>query len=114
VATRSYEVAPNYSLTEHSASPEILLFSKRVWDGLPKEDQKIIRSAAKESVPYMRQLWGEREAAARKAVEAAGTRVVTDVDKKSFSDAMAIVYSTLAAAPHLQDLVARTRADTDP
>jgi TRAP-type C4-dicarboxylate transport system substrate-binding protein len=36
VATRSYEVALIYSLTEHSASPEILLFSKRVWDGLSK------------------------------------------------------------------------------
>jgi tripartite ATP-independent transporter DctP family solute receptor len=114
VATRSYEVAPIYSLTEHSASPEILLFSKRVWDGLPKEDQEIIRSAAKESVPYMRELWDQREASARKTIEAAGLRVVTDVDKKSFSDAMAIVYSTLAADPHLQDLVARIGADPNP
>jgi TRAP-type C4-dicarboxylate transport system substrate-binding protein len=114
VATRSYEVAPNYSLTEHSASPEILLFSKRVWDGLSKEDQEIIRSAAKESVPHMRKLWDEREASARKTIEAAGLRVVTDVDRKSFSDALAIVYSTLAADRHLQDLVARIRADPDP
>jgi len=37
----------------------------------------------------MRKLWDEREASARKTVEAAGSQIVSDVDKKSFSDAMA-------------------------
>ena len=46
-------------------APEVLVFSKKVWDGLSKEDQAIIRAAAKESVPYMRKLWDEREASAR-------------------------------------------------
>ena len=32
----------------------------------------MIRTAAKESVPYMRKLWDEREAKARKTVEAGG------------------------------------------
>ena len=47
-------------------APEMLVFSKKVWDRLSKEEQAMIRAAAKESVPYMRKLWDEREAKARK------------------------------------------------
>jgi TRAP-type C4-dicarboxylate transport system substrate-binding protein len=61
-------------------------------------------------VPYMRKLWDEREAQARKTVEAAGSQIVSDVDKKSFSDAMAPVYAKFAADPKLQDLVKRIQA----
>ena len=89
---------------------QVLVFSKKIWDGLSKEDQAIIRAAAEESVPYMRKLWDEREASARKTVEAAGSQVVSDVDKKSFSDAMAPVYAKFAADPKLQDLVKRIQA----
>ncbi len=60
-----YEVAKYYSLTEHSMTPEMLMFSKRQWDKLPPDDQKILREAARESVPYMRKLWDEREAKSR-------------------------------------------------
>ena len=109
-SSRHYEAAKIYSLTEHSMAPELLVFSKKVWDGLSKEDQAIIRAAAKESVPYMRKLWDEREAQARKTVEAAGSQIVSDVDKKSFSDAMAPVYAKFAADPKLQDLVKRIQA----
>ena len=70
----------------------------------------ICEPAAKESVPYMRKLWDEREASARKTVEAAGSQIVTDVDKKSFSDAMAPVYAKFAADPKLQDMVKRIQA----
>ena len=56
-SSRHYEAAKIYSLTEHSMAPELLVFSKKVWDGLSKEDQAIIRAAAKESVPYIRKLW---------------------------------------------------------
>ena len=49
-----YEVAKYYALTEHTMTPEMLIFSKRQWDKLSAEDQKILREAARESVPYMR------------------------------------------------------------
>ena len=84
-SSRHYEVAKIYSLTEHSMAPELLVFSKKVWDTLAKESRTIIRDAAKESVPYMRKLWDEREAKARETVEAGGAQIVSDVDKKSFS-----------------------------
>jgi tripartite ATP-independent transporter DctP family solute receptor len=108
-SSRHYEVAKVYSQTEHSLAPELLVFSKRIWDTLPKEEQEVIRAAAKESVPFMRKLWDEREAASRKTVEAAGSKIVT-VDKKSFQDAMKPVYDKFAGTPALSELVKKIQA----
>jgi tripartite ATP-independent transporter DctP family solute receptor len=108
-SSRHYEVAKVYNLSEHSMAPELLVFSKRIWDTLPKEDQDLIRAAAKESVPFMRKLWDEREAASRKTVEAAGSKIVT-VDKKSFQDAMKPVYDKFAGTPALAELVKKIQA----
>jgi TRAP-type C4-dicarboxylate transport system substrate-binding protein len=102
-------VAKVYNLSEHSLAPELLVFSKRIWDTLPKEDQELIRAAAKDSIPFMRKLWDEREAASRKTVEAAGSKIVT-VDKKSFQDAMKPVYDKFAGTPTLADLVKKIQA----
>lgn len=110
VTSRHYEVAKIYSLTEYTMAPSIVVFSKRVWDTLSPEDQSIIRSAAKESVPYMRRLWDEREASARQAAEAAGAQIVTDIDKKSFSDILTPLQSVLVNDPRLQDMVRRIQS----
>lgn len=106
-SSKHFEVAKFYSLTEHSLAPEVLVFSKTVWDGLPKDQQDVIRQAAKDSVPYMRKLWDEREAASQKVVEAAGSVITRDLDRKAFADAMKPVYDKFAATPALQSLVKR-------
>ena len=107
VATRHYNVAKYYSLTEHSMAPAVLIFSKHTWDELSREDQAIVRSAAKDSVAHMRKLWDDYEASARKTVEAAGGQIVTDVDKKSFSDALVPLYPRLVEDTRLRALVTR-------
>jgi tripartite ATP-independent transporter DctP family solute receptor len=106
-SSKHFEVAKYYSLTEHSMAPEILVFSKKVWDTLPAEEQGVIRKAAKESVPYMRKLWDEREAASRKVIEAAGTVITADVDRAAFVSSVKPVYDKFAGTPELQDLVKR-------
>jgi len=77
---------------------------------LGKEEQEVIRAAAKESVPYMRQLWDEREAKARATVEAAGATIITDIDRQGFVDAAKPVYDKFAADPKLQDLIKQVQA----
>jgi tripartite ATP-independent transporter DctP family solute receptor len=106
-SSRHFEAAKYYSLTEHSLAPEVLVFSKKVWDGLSKADQAAIRKAAKDSVPYMRKLWDEREVKARKGVEGAGSQTITIANKQEFIDAMKPVYAKFAATPRLADLVKR-------
>ncbi|MCW0232428.1 MAG: TRAP transporter substrate-binding protein [Ferrovibrio sp.] len=106
-SSRHYEVAKFYSRTEHSLAPELLVFSKRVWDGLPKDEQEIIRKAAKESVPFMRKQWDAREEASRKTVEGGGAQIISDIDKKAFQAAMQPVYDKFAGDAKLKALVKR-------
>lgn len=106
-SSRHFEAAKYYNMSEHSLAPEVLVFSKKIWDALPKEDQALIRKAAKDSVPYMRKLWDEREVKSRKTVEAAGSQIVTIPNRQEFIDAMKPVYAKFANTPKLQGLVKR-------
>ncbi len=106
-SSRHFEAAKYYNLSEHSLAPEVLVFSKKNWDTLPKEDQAMIRKAAKDSVQQMRKLWDERESNARKTVEATGVQVVTISNRQEFVDAMKPVYAKFVNTPKLKDLVQR-------
>jgi tripartite ATP-independent transporter DctP family solute receptor len=106
---RHFEVAKYYTVNEHSMVPEILMFSKKVFDTLPANEQQIFKQAAKESVPYMRKLWDAKELESRKKVEAAGVQVVDKVDKKPFMDAMKPVYDKLVTDPKLKAMVKRVQ-----
>jgi tripartite ATP-independent transporter DctP family solute receptor len=108
-SSRHFEVAKYYNKTEHSMAPEMLVFSKKVWDKLSAEEQKQIRAAAKESVIFMRKLWDEREAKSLEIVKAGGVEIV-EVDKASFQAAMKPVYEKFLKDPKLQDMVVRINA----
>jgi tripartite ATP-independent transporter DctP family solute receptor len=105
-SSRHFEVAKYYSVTEHSMAPEMLLFSKRTWDTLTPDDQKALRQAAKESVPYMRKLWDEREEKSLATVKAGGAEII-QVDKASFQNAMKPVYDKFITDAKLKGLVKR-------
>jgi tripartite ATP-independent transporter DctP family solute receptor len=105
-SSRHFEVAKYYAMTEHSMAPELLLFSKRTWDTLSPEDQKAIRQAAKESVPYMRKLWDEREEKSLAIVKAGGAEIIK-VDKASFQNAMKPVYDKFINDAKLKGLIKR-------
>ncbi|MNT17310.1 2,3-diketo-L-gulonate-binding periplasmic protein YiaO precursor [compost metagenome] len=108
-SSRHFEVAKNYTLTEHSLNPEILVISKLSWDKLSPDDQKILKEAAKESVVKMRELWTAREKASEETVRTAGANVIT-VDKAEFSAAMTPVYDRFVTDPQMKDLLERIRA----
>ena len=67
--SKHYESATIYSETMHSMSPEVLVFSKKIWDTLTPEEQASIRKAAKASVPYYVNLWDAKEKEAKQAVD---------------------------------------------
>ncbi|MFN3672878.1 MAG: TRAP transporter substrate-binding protein [Bosea sp. (in: a-proteobacteria)] len=108
-STKHYEVSKFYSLTEHSLSPEVLVMSKRSFDKLSKEDQEIMKTAAKESVAKMRELWDAREKASEAKVKAGGA-VINAVEKQPFIDAMKPVYDKFVTDAALKDLVAKIQA----
>ena len=108
-SSKHYEVAKFYSLTEHSMSPEVLVISKVSWDKLSPEDQALLKQAARDSVPKMRELWTAREKASEKTVRDAGVEVIT-IDKAPFIEAMKPVYEKFANTDALNDLVAKIQA----
>ena len=105
-----FEVAKYYTLDQHLIVPEVLVMSKASWEKLTPEDQAAVRQAARDSVPMMRKLWAEREAASEAKVVAAGAQVVTEIDKTPFIEAMVPVYEKYVTTPKLKDLVERIQA----
>ncbi|NIZ12309.1 TRAP transporter substrate-binding protein [Phaeobacter sp. HF9A] len=105
-----FEVAGYYTLDQHLIVPEVLVMSKKTWDGLSAEDQAAVKAAAKASVPVMRDLWAEREKASEAKVRAAGVEIVENIDKTPFIEAMVPVYEKYVTSDKLKDLVTRIQA----
>ena len=105
-----FEVAKYYTLDQHLIVPEVLVMAKATFDKLSPEDQAAVRQAAKDSVPLMRELWVAREAESEAKVRAAGSEIITDIDKTPFIEAMAPVYQKYVTSPKLQKMVADIQA----
>ena len=105
--TKHYESAPIYSETMHVMTPEVLVFSKKVWETLTPQEQAAIRKAAKASVPYYVKLWEAKEKDARAAVLKGGAKIIdsSQIDKKSFVDVEKPVWDKFASTPELKSLL---------
>ena len=104
---KHYESAPVFSETQHVMSPEVLVFSKKVWDTLTPNEQASLRKAAKASVPYYQKLWEAKETAARASVLKAGVKIIpaSEIDKKSFQDAEKPVWDKYMTTPEIRSVV---------
>jgi tripartite ATP-independent transporter DctP family solute receptor len=104
---KHFESAPVYSETMHSMAPEVLVFSKKIWDTLTPEQQVAIRKAAKASVPYYVTLWEAKEKDAKAAVIKGGAKIIpaAEIDRKSFVEAEKPVWEKFANTPELKALV---------
>ena len=67
-----YQVAKFYTLDEHLIVPEMLVFSKKAWDAMSKEDQALLLKFAKEAQQEERKLWEAYEKQAMDKAKAAG------------------------------------------
>jgi TRAP-type C4-dicarboxylate transport system substrate-binding protein len=90
-------VAKHYSLTEHLIIPEILVYSKKSFDSLSKEDQALVLKFGKETQLEERALWYVRTKQAREKIKAAGVNVIEIADKKLFQDAVKPVWDKYGA-----------------
>jgi tripartite ATP-independent transporter DctP family solute receptor len=109
VTTDHYKSAGYYTLTEHTMGPEVLVMSQKAWSSLSPEDQKIFREAALRSSRFMREKWRDLEQRSRMQAEAAGVKIVTDIDRKPFEAAMAGLYARAKADPAMAKLIERIR-----
>jgi tripartite ATP-independent transporter DctP family solute receptor len=89
-----YQVAKFYTIDEHLIVPEMLVFSKKIWDTISKEEQAALIKFSKEAQQEERKLWAEYEKQAMDKAKAAGIQIieVSDADKKAFQDAVKPVW----------------------
>lgn len=105
-----FEVAQYYTLDQHLIVPEVLVMAKSSFEKLSADDQEIVRQAARDAVPVMRELWIAREKESEARVREAGVEIVTDIDKTPFIDAMGPVYEKYVTSAVLQKMVADIQA----
>jgi tripartite ATP-independent transporter DctP family solute receptor len=103
-----YQVAKFYTLTEHLIVPEMLVFSRKTWDGLSKDDQALLTKVSREAQLDERELWNKKEQDAMAKMKAAGIEIIPVADKKPFQDAVKPVWDKYGAK--YTDLIARIGA----
>jgi tripartite ATP-independent transporter DctP family solute receptor len=109
VTTDHYKAAPYYTLTEHTRLPEVLIMSKKAWEGLAPEDREIFKDVARASAKFMRQQWEAWEDQARNLAESENVKIVADFDRTPFIEATKGIYDRLLLDQASRDLVDRIR-----
>jgi tripartite ATP-independent transporter DctP family solute receptor len=100
-----FTVAKYYTLTEHLIVPEVLVLSKKTWDGLSKEDQVLVMKFAREAQLDERKLWQDYEKQAIEKAKAAGIQIIEVANKKPFQDAVKPVWDKYG--PRFADMIKR-------
>ena len=100
-----YQVAKYYTLTEHLIVPEMLVFSKKTWDTLSKDDQGLLKKYGREAQAEERVLWQQYEKQAIEKAKAAGIQIIEVPDKKPFQDAVKPVWDKYG--PKYADMIKR-------
>ena len=90
--SRHYEVCKYYSIDEHTAIPDVVLVSTKVWSELSPEEQVWLQEAADESAAYQTKLWKEAVEEALREVQKAGVEI-SYPSKEPFLDKVAAVYA---------------------
>ncbi|QGQ46146.1 TRAP transporter substrate-binding protein [Metabacillus sediminilitoris] len=76
IKTQKYSEVQDYlSLTKHVYTPFVFLVSKKFWDSLSEEEQKIMSEAAQEAGEYQRALNQEENEKALKILEEEGMKI---------------------------------------
>ena len=92
-----YRYAKYYSLTGHLMIPELLVFSKRIWATLSKDDQALIQKFARETQQEQRKLWYDMEQKSVAKMKEVGVEMNDVADKKPFQAAVKPVWDKYGA-----------------
>ena len=90
--SRHYEVCKFYSIDEHTAIPDVVLVSTKVWSELSPKEQVWLQEAADESAVYQTKLWKEAVDEALREVQKSGVEI-SFPSKEPFLEKVAAVYA---------------------
>jgi tripartite ATP-independent transporter DctP family solute receptor len=110
VASEHHVVAPYFTLTEHTMTPDVLIISVDRWKSLSPEDQNIFRNAARDSSIFLRSQWTDWEASFRKRARDSGVTVI-EIDRKPIEAALSGLYTKALTDSHSRHLVESIQKD---
>jgi tripartite ATP-independent transporter DctP family solute receptor len=90
------QVQKHLTLTGHVYSPALIIMSKAQWAKLSKDDQALVREAARLGAAANRQKVAADEASGIETLKKAGMQVVENVDKARFQQVLAPAYGEYA------------------
>ncbi|QNB46340.1 DctP family TRAP transporter solute-binding subunit [Thermanaerosceptrum fracticalcis] len=102
-----YEVQKYISMTGHVYAPAVIMMSKKTYDKLPADLQKIVVEAARETATYERNYIKELEDKAIKELPGLGMQVEMNPDKEAFKAAVQPVYKEYGEKLKVTDLIQR-------
>ena len=85
LVNKHYEVAPVLNLTEHEANNALVFISDKLWQTLSAEQKKWVLAAGDEVSQKEPGKAFELEKTAAAKLKSIGVKIVTDIDKKSFT-----------------------------
>jgi tripartite ATP-independent transporter DctP family solute receptor len=94
LTSRHYEVCKFYSLNEHTAVPDMMIVSTKVWERLSDQERQWLQEAADESAVHQYQLWEESVEESMRILQEAGVQV-SYPDKTPFEKEAEKVYEAL-------------------
>ncbi|HMW22110.1 MAG TPA: TRAP transporter substrate-binding protein [Burkholderiaceae bacterium] len=99
LSSKFYEVQKYLSVTNHVYSPWIVTVSKKWWDGLSKDEQKVLLDAAKASRDFERKDTREEAARALGDLKAKGMQIneLTPAETARMRDKLTRVNASIAA-----------------
>ena len=106
------EVQKYMTLTRHTYNPQVVLFSKPLWDQLNAEEQTLLQDAALEAGAYQRQLARDADAKAVAALKEGGMEVteLSPEEMARFREATKPVADKFAAQANPETLKLLTEA----
>lgn len=89
VASRFYEVQSDLTLTGHLMASALFVASQDIWNGLSPEDQGILRTAARDSIPVMREATDAQDGQALGTLRERGMTITESFDHDGFMTLLA-------------------------
>ena len=107
--SRHYEVCKFYSVNEHTAVPDVVIISTKVWNTLDEQEKQWIQEAADESSEFQYKLWAESVEESYRELKKAGV-TITYPDQSGFREAVESLYENFRISqPEMYEMVEKIR-----
>lgn len=107
--SRHYEVCKFYSINEHTAVPDIMIISTKVWKLLSDQEKQWLQEASDESAVFQYKIWAEAVEESLMEMEKAGVTIVYP-EQDGFRASVESMYEELKVAqPELYAVIDQIR-----